>query len=83
MITHARRFIGQMEGQSALMCERMGRWPCDKCHQHRIITVTTLVPVSKGNARPRISKERDPQLTLCWDCILKAMLRTLFSWARK
>lgn len=80
---HARSFLGVDDGQSQMMAERSGGRACVECNKRRIITFTALVPVVRGHSRPRITEQRHPQATVCYRCVIRAMLRVLFARAGK
>jgi hypothetical protein len=77
---HVRRFLG-VATHSTLMLERNGQWPCDLCHKHRSVTITTVAPVVRGLGKTRAYAEGAPELTVCWRCLFKQMLATLFDRA--
>lgn len=70
-----RQIVGQTRDGATLMCESDCAWECDACGHRRRVAFTVLSPVIKGHARPRLSTEHHPTLTVCVRCIARAVWR--------
>lgn len=86
----AQRTVREVLGQprkhgGALVIERPTTvsMPCDLCKRHQRTVLTVLVPVVRGNSRPRIQQEAHQTFTACLRCVLRAAFRVRFGIVRR
>jgi len=75
-VVTVRELLGSVRTHGgAVSVERFARYPCDICHRHRDIQFTVLVPIVRGQSRPRHSSEAHRTFTICWRCLVRRAFR--------